>query len=130
MFVETWYCDSCWSFLWFTSFLKTGVHPDPYAGFPGFARRHVLRCSRYSASRSTHCHVGLVWLSFGVVDDAIVVGRSGSAIIERTGSEGRGNEGDEKTLRTGCGDALVLASFSSPTAFLPGITGRLYHIRS
>jgi len=87
-----------------------------------------LRCSRYSDSPSTHCQCWGLVLAIGlVVDDAIVVVEG----VQRHIEEGLApKDAALKAMKELSGPvvgiALVLASVFVPTAFIPGITGRLY----
>ena len=53
-------------------------------------------------------------------------GRRGTPHRRRHGSEGRGVESDGRISGPVVGIALVLSAVFVPTAFIPGITGRLY----
>jgi len=92
-------------------FCKTGGHPDPYAGCPVRSSAR-LRCSRYSASPSTHCQCwAWSWLSFGV-DEECGCRRCAAPYEEGLAPKDAAMKAMKELSGTGCGDCAVLASVS------------------
>ena len=107
---------------------KLARHAYSVVRGPRFPSLALLSSSPYSVSRLTRCPCSGLVLAIGlVVDDAIVVVEA----VERHIEEGMtprdaSIKAMEEVQGPVIGIALVLASVFVPTAFVPGITGRLY----
>ena len=102
-------------------------HADPYAGGAGFAVGTFVLFPLFGFSINTLSMLGLVLAIGLVVDDAIVVVEGVQRHIEEgLAPKDAALKAMEELSGPVVGIALVLASVFVPTAFIPGITGRLY----
>jgi HAE1 family hydrophobic/amphiphilic exporter-1 len=99
----------------------------PFAGRSGFADWNVHHLSPLGFSINTLSLFGLVLAVGLVVDDAIVVVEAVEHHIEKGKSpRDAALQAMEEVSGPVIAIALILAAVFIPTAFIPGITGRLY----